>query len=129
MVPEEQPPSRFSALASHPVLWGDWSRCQPRRAWIWWQRSHLVTVQAPPIPPSLCTPSSPLSRAERAHLRLTWPQRLARNVRPPTAPPVEISIYWLSAAFAQTLGLRVACTDCSCSTKIILDVGCPVAQA
>src|SRR5258707_4364012 len=67
-VPEEQPPSCLSALASHPVLWGDWSRCQPRRAWIWWQRSPLVTVQAPPIPPSLCTPSSPLSRGSASTL-------------------------------------------------------------
>ena len=46
--------------------------------------------------------SSPLSRAERAHWRLTWQQRLARNARPPTAPPVEITIYGLSAVFAQT---------------------------
>jgi hypothetical protein len=67
-VPEEQPPSCLSALASHPVLWGDWSRCQPRRAWIGWQRSHLVTVQAPPIPPSLCPPSSPLSRGSASTL-------------------------------------------------------------
>src|SRR6266566_908984 len=106
--PEEQPPPCLSAPSSHPILWGDWSRCQPRRAWIGWQRSHLVTVQAPPIAPSLCTPSSPLSRAERAHWRLTWQQRLARNVRAPTAPPIEMTIYGLSPAFAQTLGLRVA---------------------
>src|SRR6266581_679357 len=43
MIPEELPPSRLSA--PYPVLWGDWSRCQPRRAWIQWQRSHLVTVE------------------------------------------------------------------------------------
>src|SRR6266699_3049057 len=54
---EESPPSCLCAPSSHPILWGDWSRCQPRRAWIQWQRSHLVTVQAPPIAPSLCTPS------------------------------------------------------------------------
>jgi hypothetical protein len=62
--PEERPPSCLSAPAPHPILWGDWSRTQPRRAWIGWQRSHLVTVQAPPLAPSLSTPSSPLSRAE-----------------------------------------------------------------
>jgi hypothetical protein len=108
MAPEEPPLSCLPVPASHPILWGDWSRCQPRRAWIGWQRSHLVTVQAPPISPPLFTPSSPLSRAQRAHWRLTWQQRLARNARPSTAPPVEITVYGLSPVFAQTLGLRVA---------------------
>src|SRR2546429_4113943 len=61
-VPEEQPTSCLSAPPPHPILWGDWSRCQPRRAWIRWHRSHLVTVQAPPISPPPSTPS-PLSRA------------------------------------------------------------------
>jgi len=103
---EEQPPSCLSAPA-HPVLWGDWSRCQPRRAWIRWQRSHLVTVEVPPVSLPVSMPS-PLSRAERAHWRMTWQQRLARNARPPTAPPVEITVYGLSPMFAQILGLRVA---------------------
>src|SRR6266567_2865132 len=105
--PEEQPPASLSAPPAHPILWGDWSRSQPRRAWIGWQRSHLVTVQAPPISPPVSTPP-PLSRAQRAHWRMTWQQRLARNARPPTAPPVEITVYGLSPVFAQALGLRVA---------------------
>jgi hypothetical protein len=107
MAPEESPPSCLSAPASHPILWGDWSRCQPRRAWIGWQRSHLVTVQVPPIAPPLCTPSL-LSRAQRAHWRLTRPQRLACNARPPTALPIEMTIYGLSSEFAHILGLQTA---------------------
>jgi hypothetical protein len=63
MGPEEQPPSRLSAPAPHPVLWGDWSRSQPRRAWIRWQRSHLVTVEVASVPLP-CSPPSPFSRAE-----------------------------------------------------------------
>jgi hypothetical protein len=105
--PEEQPPSYLSALAPHPLLWGDWSRCQPRRAWIRWQRNHLVTVDAPLVSPPVSTPS-PLSRAQRAHWRMTWQQRLARNARPPSAPPDVITVYGLSPVFAQTLGLWVA---------------------
>src|SRR6266566_5371237 len=104
---QEQPPAGLSPPSPHPILWGDWSRCQPRRAWISWQRSHLVTVEAPPVSPLVATPS-PLSRAERAHWRMTWHQRLARNGRPPGASPVEITVYGLSTAFAQALGLRVA---------------------
>jgi hypothetical protein len=103
-VPEEHPPPCSSA--PHPILWGDWSRSQPRQAWIRWQRSHLVTVEASPVSPPPSTPS-PLSRAERAHWRMTWQQRLARNARPPTAPPVEITVSGLSPVFAEVLGLRV----------------------
>src|SRR6266851_7784250 len=107
--PEEQPPSSLAAPSppAHPILWGDWSRCQPRRAWICWQRNHLVTVDAPPVSPPVLTPS-PLSRAQRAHWRMTWQQRLARNARPPSAPPVVITVYGLSPVFAQALGLRIA---------------------
>ncbi len=64
-------------------------------------------LSIPPPHPIVSTPS-PLSRAERAHWRMTWQQRLARNARPPTAPPVETTIYGLSPVFAQALGLRVA---------------------
>jgi hypothetical protein len=107
VVPEDPPPQCPSVPALRPILWGDWSRCQPRRAWIGWQRSHLVTVQAPPISPLPSTPF-PLLRAQRAHWRMRWQQRLARNARPSRAPPVEITVYGISTAFAQALGLRVA---------------------
>lgn len=106
LAPQEQSPACLSPPSPPPILWGDWSRSQPRRAWIGWQRSHLVTVEAPSVSPPVSTPS-PLSRAERAHWRMTWQQRLARNARPPSAPPVEITVYGLSAAFAQALGLRI----------------------
>jgi len=39
---------------------------------------------------------------------MTWQQRLARNMRPKSAPPVKIIVYGLSSVFAQMLGLRVA---------------------
>ncbi len=51
---------------------------------------------------------SPLSRAQRAHWRMTWGQRLARNARLTTALPVEITVYGLPIVFAQALGLRAA---------------------
>ena len=105
---EELSPSCLSAPASHPILWGDWSRSQPRRAWIRWQRSHLVLVHVSSMLPPLRTPSSPLSRAQRAHWRLRRQQRLQRNARPSTAPPIEVTIYGLSPEFAQILGLLCA---------------------
>lgn len=104
MIPEELPLSCL--YAPHPVLWGDWSRTQPRRAWIQWQRSHLVTVEEVSVPPP-CSPPSPFSRAERAHWRLTQQQRFAHNARPSVAPPVKITVYGLSSQFAHVLGLQM----------------------
>jgi hypothetical protein len=105
MISEELPPSHLAS--PHRVLWGDWSRTQPRRAWIHWQRSHLVTVEGVSVPLP-CSPPSLFLRAERAHWRLTWQQRFARNARPSTAPPVTMTVYGLSSQFAQALGLQVA---------------------
>jgi hypothetical protein len=105
--PAEALLSSLSVPPAHPILWGDWSRSQPRRAWVQWLRRHLVTVKASPGSPPIATPV-PLSRAQRAHWRLTWQHRLARNARPPSAPPIEMTIYGLSPAFAQSLGLRSA---------------------
>jgi hypothetical protein len=102
---EDHPPPCPSA--SHPLLWGDWPRCQPRRSWIQWLRRHLVTVNAPVALPAPSTPSL-LSRAERAHWRLNWLQRFARNARLMTALPVEIMVYGVPTSFAHLLGLRVA---------------------
>src|SRR5713101_7596205 len=42
---QEQPPAGLSTPSPHPILWGDWSRSQPRRAWIQWQRSHLGLIR------------------------------------------------------------------------------------
>ena len=47
------------------------------------------------------------TRAERAHWRLSWQQRLARNARPVSAPLLTVTIYGLPAAFAQYIGVNV----------------------
>ena len=49
-----------------------------------------------------------ISRAERAHYRLSWEQRLARNTRAKTAPEVSIKLFGIPDAFATSLGLRIA---------------------
>jgi hypothetical protein len=64
-VSEEHPPPCLSA--PHRILWGDWSRSQPRRAWIRGPRSHLVTVEAPSVSPPPSTPS-PFSRGSASAL-------------------------------------------------------------
>jgi hypothetical protein len=53
------------------------------------------------------TPSDVQTRAHRAHWRLTWEERMARNARLATACPLEVTIYGLPATFAQSFGFDV----------------------
>jgi hypothetical protein len=88
-----------------PVLWHDWPRCRIRRNWMKVLRSETVEISlgAPPSPaPPSC--EHVLTRTERAHWRLTWQQRLARNARPSTAEPVILTLHGLPAPFAQFYG-------------------------
>jgi hypothetical protein len=46
-----------------------------------------------------------LSRAQRAHYRLSWAKRLARNARAPTEGRIKITLFGVPDAFAAFLGL------------------------
>jgi hypothetical protein len=99
-------------VGSAPLLWHDWSRRVHRRACFQLLRHQRVEVQAesgdcadsatPAVTPA------PLSRAERAHYRLTWAQRLARNARPETSGRVTIRLFGVPERFATSLGLATA---------------------
>jgi hypothetical protein len=103
--PEEfSPPS-----APHPVLWGDWQRCFHRREIVKLLRHQRVDVElAETAPPAQPPPIRLISRAERAHYRLSWAERLARNARSKTAPEISIKLFGIPDAFATALGLRIA---------------------
>ncbi len=45
-----------------------------------------------------------LTRAQRAHWRLSWDERLARNARPSTTPHLTLTIHGLPATFANVYG-------------------------
>jgi hypothetical protein len=94
-------------IGSAPLLWRDWSRRRHRRACMHLLRQQQVVVQMEQGP-SACSPSTFLSRAQRAHARLDWPQRLARNARIPTASRVTIRLFGVPEAFAILLGLAIA---------------------
>jgi hypothetical protein len=49
-----------------------------------------------------------LSRAQRAHYRLDFQERLARNMRVPTANRVTIKLFGVPEDFATSLGLATA---------------------
>lgn len=96
-------------VGSAPLLWRDWNRRHYRRACLQLLRQQHVEVQgesgssaSPPISPV------PLSRAQRAHYRLDWSERLARNARAPTANRVTIKLFGVPEGFATSLGLVTA---------------------
>ena len=93
--------------ASHPILWGEWSRCQTRRAWMVLLRTQTVTVTCQPIaPPSAHSKAQgPFTRRQRAHWRMSWAQRLARNACSPLAPSVHLHLFGIPTAFAASVEL------------------------
>ncbi len=111
-ISSESPPASGEPLrpsVPHPVLWGDWQRRCHRQGLVKLLHHQRVDVRlaetAPPAqPPSV----RPLSRAERAHWRLSWKDRLARNARPQVASDVSITLFGIPDAFAASLGLHIA---------------------
>lgn len=72
-------------------------------------RHQRVDIEfAETSPPAQPPPIRLLSRAERAHYRLSWEQRLARNARRSAAPDISIRLFGIPDAFATVLGLRTA---------------------
>ncbi len=101
------PPSSF--LAAHPILWGDWERRSHRREWVKLLHHQRIDVHlAETVPPPQPPPVRPLSRAERAHWRLSWAERLACNARRSAAPDVSITLFGIPDAFAASLGFQTA---------------------
>jgi hypothetical protein len=95
--------------AFHPIVWGDWQRCFHRREVVKLLHHQRVDVElAETSPPAQSPPIQLISRAERAHYRLSWEQRLGRSARPKTAPEVSIKLFGIPDAFATSLGLRIA---------------------
>jgi len=95
--------------ASHPIVWGDWQRCFHRREVVKLLRHQRIDVElAETAPPAQSPLVRLLSRAERAHYRLSWAERLARNARRSAAPDVAIKLFGIPDAFATSLGLRIA---------------------
>jgi hypothetical protein len=93
----------------HPVLWGDWQRRSHRRELVKLLRHQRVDVRVAEMPsPAQSPPARPLSRAERAHWRLSWAQRLARNAASPVSSSVSITLFGIPHAFAESIGLKLA---------------------
>jgi hypothetical protein len=88
-----------------PLLWRDWSRREHRRACMQLVRHQRIEGSLSPPAASPGTAEVILSRAQRAHSRLSWQERLTRNARPDTAGHVTIKLFGIPASFAAALGL------------------------
>jgi hypothetical protein len=100
-------------LPSAPVLWRDWPRCGIRRTWIKMVRSQTICLESSSLLSSSLaqTPAEKiLTRAERAHWRLSWAERLARNARPADAPQLIVTLHGLPATFASSFGFDLRAT-------------------
>src|SRR5260370_12159362 len=93
-------------VGSAPLLWRDWSRREHRRACLQLVRHQRIEVNL--LPPAAASPGTAqaiLSRAQRAHTRLSCAERLARNARAPTAHQATIKLFGVPESFATSLGL------------------------
>jgi hypothetical protein len=96
-------------VGSAPVLWRDWSRRQHRRACMQLLRRQRVDVQHGQDSEARAAPSpSTLSRAQRAHYRLSFAERLARNAQASSAGRSTITLFGVPEAFSAFLGLSTA---------------------
>jgi hypothetical protein len=98
---------------SAPALWRDWPRCGIRRTWLKVVRSQTICLESSsPLSLSLAQASTEkiLTRAERAHWRLSWEQRLARNARSSGAPRLVVTLHGLPATFASSFGFDLLAT-------------------
>jgi hypothetical protein len=96
-------------IGSEPLRWRDWSRRSYRRACMQLLRHQRVEVQREPgITPNRDVSPLPLSRASRAHSRLSWAERLARNGRAETSHQVTIRLFGVPEVFATSLGITTA---------------------
>jgi hypothetical protein len=75
-------------------------RCQ--MVIIGWEAKELEEA-----PPKAAT-DQVLTRARRAHWRLCWDERFARNARPPTAPSLRIASHGLPTSFAHAFWVSLA---------------------
>jgi hypothetical protein len=93
-------------VGQEPLLWRDWGRRKHRRACRQLVRHQHIEVSlsppasAPPHPVALI-----LSRAQRAHARLSWAERSARNARAGTSGQVTIQLFGIPESVATLLGL------------------------
>jgi len=96
------------AVGPASLFWRDWSRREHRRACMQLVRHQRIEVRQAQDPPHRSSPRPAiLSRTQRAHFRLSWQERLARNARAPATDRPTIMLYGIPDDFATFLGLKI----------------------
>jgi len=86
----------------------DWSRRHQRRACLRLHRQRLEIQMEPALPRAVASSPPTISRAERAHYRLSWAERLARNARTDQADRITLTLFGIPERVATFLGLASA---------------------
>jgi hypothetical protein len=96
-------------VGAAPLLWKDWPRREHRRASRQLVRRERVEVKmGDPLQPPASSAPPILTRARRAHSRLSFAERLARNARAKSAGPISLTLFGVPEHFAAFLGLQAA---------------------
>lgn len=95
-------------VGSAPLLWRDWHRRHQRHACLRLHRQHLEVQMEPALKGTAASCSPTISRAKRAHYRLSWDERLARNARTEAAERITLTLFGTPDRLAAFLGLATA---------------------
>jgi hypothetical protein len=96
-----------ASSSSAPLLWLEWPRRSLRRHWLLLLRRETATFSWGPagLPEEETQDREPLlTREVRAHDRLAWSQRPARNARPADAPRLSVLLHGLPTHCFETVG-------------------------
>jgi hypothetical protein len=88
-----------------PLLWRDWPRRHQRHACLRLHRQSLSVQVEPPLKRTAAACPPTISRAQRAHYRLSWDERLARNARTDAAERITLTLFGIPDRLATFLGL------------------------
>jgi hypothetical protein len=95
-------------VGSAPLLWRDWSRRHHRRACVRLHRQRLEIQREPALKRTGASSPLTISRAERAHSRLSWDERLKRNAPTDQADRISLTLFGIPDRLAVFLGLATA---------------------
>jgi hypothetical protein len=105
------PPAPSQPPSQRELLWGDVSGRRIRHAFTTRLRRQRVTITASSDEPCSVAADGARriwTRAERAHRRLSWAERLARNQRAAEARRYRFMLFGIAVALAAYLGLASA---------------------
>ncbi len=108
VVPSPAEPQQQNAQHERVLQWGDVGGRRIRRALVTQLRRQQVSItrhDAEPAPPKAASEPRLWTRAERAHRRQSWANRLARNASGTTTPRYMVTLAGIAPALTAYLGL------------------------